>query len=57
MNIKKKKMSETGENKEKGRQLYGITLHTENEINGTTCDYFETCLHKYYFVSVPGNLP
>lgn len=50
-------MSEAGENKEKGRQLYGITLHTENEINGTTCDYFETCLHKYYFVSVPGNLP
>ena len=50
-------MSETGENKEKGRLLYGITFHSENTINITTCDSFETCVRKYYFVSAPGNLP
>jgi len=58
MKIKRKwkKIIETGENKEKGRQLYGTTFHSENILNIITSKSFKTFVHKYYFVSAPGNL-
>lgn len=45
-------MSETGENKEKGRQPFDITFHREHTINKTTCDSLEIVIINTT-VSVP----
>lgn len=53
MKIKKKKgnkSSETGSNKERGSHFYGITFHSENTINISIYNCFETCIRD------PGNI-